>query len=576
MKKAKLILWLVVSLGCLTCSRQPQKNAVISFTNPQVLVKTITSNYLVYPRWDATGEEIIFNGRLNGDAWDGIYTFSARGGQAKKVAQATEDLLFPAFSADRRQIVYARGTARQICVQDLTTNQVTQLPVYGNLPTLLPDGQTVLYSGVIDNNLKLFRIGDNQFKMLTESYVSGNHCPILAPDRATVVWFEKQRQGTTNLNRIRLDSLRIENLYQCTEALLNLSLSPSGQWAIVSRANGEPFGFELNNKQQASIMIKPDTLVPNVKLLAQNVAWSPTGSQVVYVGNQTDLFSSRNPYFRREVFIGDLVVADLVCDAIPESEIKQSPPAQNISYFPLVSRQTIPPASSGMPLPVNNPPKIISTPIETVMEGDLYIYNVEAVEIDLFDRLSYALSAGPPNAEMLEKSGIVFWLPSAPGTFDFTVFVQDDKNASDSQTYQVTVLPKHQWRQASYQPPAQPTQPKHFSAGLRFLDSDNDHYLTAGENAQLQIDLKLLGKTPADSVRVQLLNSAGANEIAWQDTVIFPNCVPGSWRRRTIDLQGLPGLQNRALTIRGIIESPLGIQMLPATLSVNCINPAVK
>jgi RHS repeat-associated protein len=92
--------------------------------------------------------------------------------------------------------------------------------------------------------------------------------------------------------------------------------------------------------------------------------------------------------------------------------------------------------------PVNNPPRITSSPVLAVTVGSLYSYDVDAVDPDN-DTLSYSLSAYPSGMTINPQSGLITWAPTAnqTGSQSVNVTVADGKGGSDSQSYTVTVKP---------------------------------------------------------------------------------------------------------------------------------------
>lgn len=556
------------------CSKTPQpKPAVFIFKHPVTLVKNIRSDYVIIPRFDNNATEVIFNGRLPGDAYDVIYTVPIKGGAPVKIYATNESVFSPAFSSDKQKVVFTLGDTRQICVLDLTTRSVVRLPIFGSTPLFLPDDNTVVFSSLIDGNIYLYHIPTKRTRALTNSFITGNYCPLIHPDRSRIIWLENLRQPIQRFNQTTLDSNRTTLMRQIPKALTYISLSPSGNWLIGSRANGEPLAFSLIDSAQAVVRIESDSANSGVKLLAQSVSWSPHGDAVVYIGNQTDFFSPQNPYIRHGKYIGDIVVANLEWKDLDNALLLQTPPVKNVNWFPLQTVAFAAPSSRFSPQVINNPPQIISTPPESIYEGDLYLYHLESVDIDLQDNLNYTLIRGPDNAEMLPHSGILLWLPPDTGSFNFIVRVQDSRYAEDFQNFTVRVLPKPQWHLASYLPPQKKPRPNDFSAGMLFLDSNDDGFLTPGETAAIKIDLKLLNQSLADSVKLEMLVSATTSEIAIEREIVFRNCQVGRWNRQIVEIKGLPALRNRPIIIRGILQTAQGIRLLPATLVINGKNP---
>lgn len=574
MKTGKIIVFFWLALAGLTCSRGPApQQPVLVFQSPQILVKNLIANNLIVPRFAPGGREIIFNGRLDGDLWDCIYQIPVVGGLPQKIYGANDDLLYPSYSPDERQVVFSQGFSRQIHLLDIVTKKITVLPIFGNYPTFLPDGNSILYTGVLDANLRLYNLSDGRQRTLTTSYLTVNFCPLITPDRGRIVWLENRPQEQVRVNQTDFDALKTKVLQIFREPVLSWTLSPSGEWAIACRPDGEPFGFTPADTIRATIAIRPDTVAADEKLLAYSVDWSPTGLQVVYIGSSVPQFTRENPFTRQGMFRGNLTVSALKWKNIRDAEIIQSPPAAGKPAFPTLEQTIRKTAEPFVPAEVNSPPKIVSDPIETVRQGELYLYRIQAVEINLFDKLNYTLVTGPANAELLSRTGVLVWLPADTGRFEFTVAVEDDHTGLDSQTFFVTVLPDNKWNQTSFEPPPVKVKASDFSAGMRFIDPNKDGFLTPGEEAALQIDLKPLKGEALDSLRLQLLYSTNVSEIVADELIVFRNCQPGKWNRISAAIKGLPGLRNRRILIRGILETKYGIQMLPANLIINGKNP---
>lgn len=562
-----LFITVAVLLNMIACSPDAESNRpVIRFRNPQALVESVMSAVVIMPRFSQDGQNIIFSGRLDGDLWDCIYTVPVAGGKYRKLHESTENLLFPAYSYDGTKIVFSRGLTRQVVLKDLQTDQVTPLPVFGNCPLLLPDGETVLYSGVIDGNLKLFHVATSREKNLTESFVSVNYSPELLLDQRTLCWVENIRNRWLRLNRVLLDSLRRVQYVQLTNPIISMTASPSGNWTILGRAGGALSGFNPRDSSYADVRLEGASQSESDPVIALNPHWSPIGRQVVYCRPGLPSGSGRSPFRKEGHFIADIAIAQLGWSGIRDEEILRTPSAEPVTIFP--------PQSEAEPIPArqperdtNNPPRIYSRPVGTVYADELYIYRIQAVEIDLFDDLIYRLATGPSNSELLPKSGILLWIPPDTGTYDFGVSASDQNGGSDQQFFKVKVLPKPDWRplKAKSAPPA--LLRDNFIGGMKFIDPDDDGYLTVGEEAQIQIDLRCRSFA-VDSVRLQLISGTLAGEIEWNPELVFERCEQERWSRQRVTIRALQNIRNRPLIIRGILESKQGIQLLPAVLTI--------
>ncbi|MGA1869298.1 MAG: hypothetical protein ACMUJM_12230 [bacterium] len=87
-------------------------------------------------------------------------------------------------------------------------------------------------------------------------------------------------------------------------------------------------------------------------------------------------------------------------------------------------------------------PEIISTPDETIPAGDMYKYQVIAIDEDPDDSLRYNLERAPENMVIDEISGLITWDTdtSDKGVEIIKIVVYDSHNMMASQAYALTVL----------------------------------------------------------------------------------------------------------------------------------------
>ncbi|UCG68634.1 MAG: tandem-95 repeat protein, partial [Thermoplasmata archaeon] len=90
---------------------------------------------------------------------------------------------------------------------------------------------------------------------------------------------------------------------------------------------------------------------------------------------------------------------------------------------------------------VNDAPMITSTPIITETEDELYVYDVDATDVDLGDSLTYSLTEYPTGMIINSNTGLIQWTPinSQVGTNPVTVVVSDESGSTDSQIFTITV-----------------------------------------------------------------------------------------------------------------------------------------
>ena len=87
---------------------------------------------------------------------------------------------------------------------------------------------------------------------------------------------------------------------------------------------------------------------------------------------------------------------------------------------------------------INHAPIIISIPITSAIVNQLYNYDVDAIDED-GDILVYSLKESPSGMNINMNTGLITWIPNQIGTYFVKVVVEDDKNASDSQEFDILV-----------------------------------------------------------------------------------------------------------------------------------------
>ena len=90
---------------------------------------------------------------------------------------------------------------------------------------------------------------------------------------------------------------------------------------------------------------------------------------------------------------------------------------------------------------VDDSPLITSTPVSTAVEDVLYSYNVDAVDPDPGDALTYSVDVGPPGMTIDTATGVIVWTPAPAdlGDHGVTVRVTDPAGLSATQAFVVGV-----------------------------------------------------------------------------------------------------------------------------------------
>ncbi len=91
-------------------------------------------------------------------------------------------------------------------------------------------------------------------------------------------------------------------------------------------------------------------------------------------------------------------------------------------------------------VPVNTPPQILSSPDTAATVGQLYEYDVNALDGD-GDTLSYQLTASPSGMTINATNGLISWTPTVAqtGNHDVVISVTDGQGGEATQSFAVTV-----------------------------------------------------------------------------------------------------------------------------------------
>ncbi|MBN1804520.1 MAG: tandem-95 repeat protein [Sedimentisphaerales bacterium] len=91
----------------------------------------------------------------------------------------------------------------------------------------------------------------------------------------------------------------------------------------------------------------------------------------------------------------------------------------------------------------NDAPKIVSSPVVAIPIGTQYIYDVNAVDPDLTDTLTYSLITKPDDMTIDSETGLIQWRPTDLGENEIVVQVADSNNVptTDTQSFIITVNP---------------------------------------------------------------------------------------------------------------------------------------
>jgi len=123
---------------------------------------------------------------------------------------------------------------------------------------------------------------------------------------------------------------------------------------------------------------------------------------------------------------------------------------------------------------VNDAPQIISTPVTTAFEDELYTYSVEAVDVDN-DSVTYSLLDGPVGMSM-NSNGFVFWTPvnDDVGMHKVTIEVSDGE-LSNIQSFEINVVNVNDAPEIVSQPIAVAVAELAYSYDIDAIDVDDEN-----------------------------------------------------------------------------------------------------
>lgn len=91
--------------------------------------------------------------------------------------------------------------------------------------------------------------------------------------------------------------------------------------------------------------------------------------------------------------------------------------------------------------PFNHPPRFQTVPKTTATAGTAYLYDADAIDLNVDDVLSFSLTMSPSGMTVDPTSGVVSWTPDASGPAKVSVelVVADDAGKQTSQSFEIAV-----------------------------------------------------------------------------------------------------------------------------------------
>lgn len=160
--------------------------------------------------------------------------------------------------------------------------------------------------------------------------------------------------------------------------------------------------------------------------------------------------------------------------------IHAGPAPRGIWYSP-----TCKPDIIGYSDSINQGPEITSTPTYNIVQGDTYIYNVEATDLDS-EELTYSLTESPDGMTIDSSTGLIEWVTEYEdiGEHDVKIKVEDPNGLFDIQVYDLTVQYESgpqctPWRSPASTGNSTPFYDKPWANTSNISSNDNDYtYVT--------------------------------------------------------------------------------------------------
>ena len=155
--------------------------------------------------------------------------------------------------------------------------------------------------------------------------------------------------------------------------------------------------------------------------------------------------------------------------------------------------------------PANSAPTIDSTAPLTATVDELYIYDVDASDID-GDPLTYSLTSSPTGMSIDSSTGLIQWTPSSlqQGTVFVTVRVEDDQSAADTQSFVIDVDPA-------------------ISSSIVHVGDMDGIAISAGRDWSAEVTIQLHGAGETQPAGTYTISGTWSNGISGQTSCVATN-----------------------------------------------------
>ncbi len=188
----------------------------------------------------------------------------------------------------------------------------------------------------------------------------------------------------------------------------------------------------------------------------------------------------------------------------------------------------------------NQAPAITTTPVTSALDNQLYSYDVEAIDPDAGDQLTYSLENAPASMSIDSATGLVQWdpTPTQLGQHAVTIRVRDASGLFDEQSFQLTVTHPNQPPAITSTPSLEATDIERYQYDVEATDPDTGDLLaysleTAPAGMSIEATTGLIQWEPTaiqlgqHAVTVRVGDLAGLfDEQNFQVVVSHPNQPP--------------------------------------------------
>jgi cellulose biosynthesis protein BcsQ len=226
--------------------------------------------------------------------------------------------------------------------------------------------------------------------------------------------------------------------------------------------------------------------------------------------------------------------------------------------------------------PVNDPPKITSTPVTTAMYNILYTYDVKATDPDTNDKLTYVLMSKLKGMTINPETGLIQWMPAdIPAEPNEVVVMVMDSNtvpATDTQSFKIQVNPAPPriatlTIEDGYDSSSKKPLSANESAGI--VQASDNVRLEINPGSYVSFDFTDASVPPGTKVKSVMIyiehyehNQFPAGQLKWNIGTGWPN-KPQTWI--SIDAPVRKGEENDSLDswdVTSLIDSPEKLQSM--------------